>query len=633
MVERKKRPSKKTAVVPQKKFFEWNSTVAIYLGAALFLALLVRLFYVIQLQDSIFYGNYVLDSTVIDNWAKDIASGDLVGENPYFRAPLYPYIVGLFYSIFGEGPFPVIIYQNLLGLLTVTLTFFYARYLFSERIARIAGFAVAFWPTLFYFEGELMITTTSVFLSTAAIISLHLALERGRRRGFLLAGLILGLAAIARPTILPIVLVVPVYYWFKRSRTSVRPRAVLRYALLYIAGIAIPIVPVTVRNAVVADDMVLISSQAGANFYIGNSKRADGLTVAMPAYGPIYEAGEYNDNIYTQSKSVARYKLRRDDLKDSEVSSFWVKETLGEIGSNPARFVILIAKKFYYFWHGQEIFNNKSLYYAAEYSVLMKILLWKNLLNFPSGIMFPLMLAGIVIAIRQRREVGVPLANLILYSLVVTLFFVCSRFRQPIIPVALIFAAFAADYIVAHFKSRNTDWKLGVGVFAAFVVLLNLGGDIESRINKSQYQNMLGNLYLHKDMFKEAVPHFQKALEIAPDNRPAIGALATAYSELGMYDQAEVMYKRGIQLHRNSAQFHYNLGTLYYNTGRYDEAKPYYWRVIQLDPRYVNPYKGLGAIYEMQDKPDSAIVVFKTLLRHDPRNPFAHQKLRELGAE
>jgi len=616
-----------------KRFFLWNRDIAISLGAVLLIAVLVRIFYVIQLQDSVFYGNYVLDSTVIDNWARDIASGDLLGENPFFRAPLYPYVAGLLYSVFGETPLPVIIYQNILGLLTVILTFFYARYLFSQRIATIAGFAAALWPTLIYFEGELMITTTAVFLSTASIVSLHLALEQRKHWKYLIAGIILGIAAVARPTILPIVLIVPIYYLFHKSNSRFRLQVVLKFALFYILGIIIPIVPVTLRNVVVADDLVLISSQAGANFYIGNSKTADGLTVAMPAYGPIYEAGEYDDNIYTQSKSVARYFTRRDDLKDSEVSSFWVGKTFDEAGDNPARFVILLGKKFYYFWHGQEIFNNKSLYYAADYSMFMRAFLWKYILNFPSGVMFPLMLAGIVIAVMQRKTVGVPVGYLAIYSLVVTIFFVCSRFRQPIIPVALIFASFGVDYIISRIRVRDFDWKIAVGVFAVFLVLLNLGGNIESRINRSQYQNMLANLYKHREMYDEAVSHYKQALEIASDNRAAIAGLGTTYAEMGLYDEAEVMYKRGIQLYKSWAKLHYNLGTLYHNNGRYDEAKPYFWRVIELDPKFEFPYQGLGSIYEFQNKPDSAIIVYKLLLEALPQHPLAIQKLQELGGE
>jgi len=49
-------------------------------------------------------------------------------------------------------------------------------------------------------------------------------------------------------------------------------------ALLFAAGLVLPIIPVTLHNALVGHDFVPIASQGGVNFYIGNNPVADGYT-------------------------------------------------------------------------------------------------------------------------------------------------------------------------------------------------------------------------------------------------------------------------------------------------------------------------------------------------------------------
>ena len=47
--------------------------------------------------------------------------------------------------------------------------------------------------------------------------------------------------------------------------------------VLFALGIILVISPVTIRNWVVGRDLVLLTSQAGQNFYIGNNPRASGF--------------------------------------------------------------------------------------------------------------------------------------------------------------------------------------------------------------------------------------------------------------------------------------------------------------------------------------------------------------------
>ena len=48
-----------------------------------------------------------MDAAVHDSWARGLLNGTWPPAEPFFRAPLYPYFLGLLYKIFDASRFPV----------------------------------------------------------------------------------------------------------------------------------------------------------------------------------------------------------------------------------------------------------------------------------------------------------------------------------------------------------------------------------------------------------------------------------------------------------------------------------------------------------------------------------------------
>lgn len=138
---------------------------------------IVRVIYDIELINDIFLNTYQLDSRVLHTWALDILNGD-TANLAFFRAPLYPYILAFIYKIFGVSPWPVIIFQNLLGLMTGIVTYLFASRLFGRQVALWSGLVVMIYPTLLIFEGETMITSLEVFLYTLTAYLVYLSIEK-----------------------------------------------------------------------------------------------------------------------------------------------------------------------------------------------------------------------------------------------------------------------------------------------------------------------------------------------------------------------------------------------------------------------------------------------------------------------
>ncbi len=587
-------------------------------------ALLARIIYALNLQDSIFWGLNILDADAIDKWAKQIASGILSDGKPFYRAPLYGYLIGGLYAIFGASPLTVICFQTTLGLGIVYLTFVYARQLFDRRIALTAATIVALYPTLIFYESELMITTLEVFLGLGAVITIHRALEFHSNRSLVIAGLVLGLAAITRPTFLVLAPLLPIALYLAKKSSDMRP--IMTASGIFLAGMIIPIVPVTLHNVIAGDDFVLISSQGGANFYLGNSAEADGITARQ--FAPTRGNSYYQDNV--MSIETAESELGR-SLKHSEASSYWSKRAFADIFDQPVRAIKLLLKKCYLFWHGQEIYNAKSLYFSGDYSWLMRITLWKYVVNFPSGVLFPLMILGIYLGVKEGRALTVPGGYLTAYMAAIALFFVCARFRQPIIPMAAIFAGAAVVRSLKLWKERNwSALRIPTAILLISGIALNWGGDIDSADNKSQYSTLLGNLYFSRRDIPKSIEYFEQALTVQPENTRACSQLGVAYAENGQFEMAVKTIQSGIERFPDYAGFHSNLGNTFARFGRPQEAVGSFKRAIELVPNSMEAHLGLAQVYEMLQLPDSARIEYEQVLRLYPNQPLAQQRLSAL---
>src|SRR5439155_8394808 len=94
-----------------------------------------------------------------------------------------------------------------------------------------------------------------------------------------------------------------------------------RAAAVFLAGVAIVIVPVAVRNSMVGGGLYVTTSQFGPNFYIGNNPQADG------SYQPLRFGRGAPEYERLDATEIAERALRR-KLKPAEVSGYWTDRAL-----------------------------------------------------------------------------------------------------------------------------------------------------------------------------------------------------------------------------------------------------------------------------------------------------------------
>jgi 4-amino-4-deoxy-L-arabinose transferase-like glycosyltransferase len=182
---------------------------------------------------------------------------------------------GAFYATGGAHEGTARIVELLLGMAAIVVVFLLGRRIACRPAGLIAAFAVAVYPPFIHSTGALYSEPLAIFALPAAVLAFLWAAEQERLRAWLVPGLLFGVTAMARPEYLVVggAFVLLAAIRVGRAR-GWQPG--LTGAALLLAGLLLPIVPWTIRNIVVLDRAVPISTGGGKALYVGTYLPADG---------------------------------------------------------------------------------------------------------------------------------------------------------------------------------------------------------------------------------------------------------------------------------------------------------------------------------------------------------------------
>ena len=614
----------------------WANKTRALLAALAVLALGLRLGYLFQAADHPFFDTPIVDARSYTEYARELAAGAWAGRPlPFWQAPFYPYFLAGLFSLFGENYYLPRLLQALAGTATCLLVFALGRRVFSPTVGWIAALGAALYGPLLYFEGELLPTTWAVLFDAMLLLVLLWGQRRGGAWAALGAGLVLGLGVLAVPNVLLFGPVAAwwVYRWWPAATRRGRAFHVAALAL----GLLLLVGPVSLRNRIVGGEWVLISFNAGVNFYLGNNPDYERTVAARPGAGwsevvdlPQREAG------ITQPGAGSRYLLGKS----------WEY-----IRTDPSGYLALLLHKGYLFWHGVEIPRNTDLYAAAEYSPLLRLLLWKYGLAFPFGLVSALALFGAAY-ILLKPERRTPAAYLVLlfagaYMLSVVLFFVTGRYRLPAVPCLLLLAAYGACTLASL---RHRPLYLSAGALAALLLATNAGSTATSPHVAAFHHYSLAAVYESKGMKINALQHYRRAVELDPSHRHALLGLAQMYGATQRYDevahtwrqflshypdqddvrlqfadflrlrgqpqQAAAEYQKLLVRQPDQAHLYLRLGRAAAAAGQPARAEAAYRRALELGAQAAHYL--LGQLYEHQGQPERAARAYQQLLAQQP---------------
>lgn len=629
-----------------------------FLIAVLVFAAIVRIAYLVEFSKTPEFNNPGVDPAYHDYWAWALASGDWtppsvypdpkIRENPYFRPPGYSFFLAIIYKVFGHDYFMARLIQMLIGVLNCFLAYLLVKRLGKPVPALITAFLMAFYWAFIYFDAEFQDVTLQITFGLLLFLLLDYWLSRNRGWPFaLMAGLAAGLFTVVRPNIL--IFIPFVALWMGWVAWKVDKRAAVSGILLLLAGLAVVIGPVTLRNYRVSGKFVLVSSNSGINLYIGNNSETDGVSTFIP------ELQEYlgRKDAWTcfDYPGIVKGIERKTSVKTdySGANGYFNRKAVAFVRENPGKALKFILKKAAFFWGPREISSNEVLDLKRRDSAVLS--------KMPMA--FPFILAsgliGLALALvrlfrnREEREryslFALAFVFVAVYFLSYLPFFVVSRYRLPVVPFLFIAGSYFIHSIFVSLQQKRFKKPAVLGgLFVAVYLLLSV--EIYPYApDLSRYYTQTGLAYVKENKIELARIEYGKALALNPDNIEAnislggmylsesnalgaekcylivlkqnpddVGAnvgLASALALLGRNEEAVGYFEKVIKLAPDNLQAHFNYALMLMRTGKLEQAKEHFMSVANAKPDDRGALINIGKISAEQGKAEEAMVYFK----------------------
>jgi Tfp pilus assembly protein PilF len=483
-----------------------------------------------------------------------------------------------------------------------------------------------YWP-LVYFDNQLLTVGLEVFLDVLMLLVLLIGVQRGKLWLFLLASVVWGLSALTRPNVLVLAPGLLIWIWIGR-RLGARPLRAVPAGLVLLAGAAVVILPVTLRNRIIGGEWVLIATNGGVNFYIGNNPQADGEAAIVPGTRRDWQGG------YQDTHRIPELELGR-RLTEVQVSDYWYRQALAWIGAEPGAWLHLTFHKLRLFWSPLEVPNNQPIWFFARLSPASG-LYW---IGFP--VVACLGLAGLCLLGREWRRWLLLVLFLVLYMATVVAFFCPGRYRLPVVPVLILLAANGLARLPQLWRTRalaRLGTYGGVGCLAALFIATNPPPRAAfEQANEGMAHFNLGLHYAQQathdpSELPQACAHLEEAVRLRPYHAMARLWLGLCLLDLSRIDEADAQFAAALQAGGDEPAVHTFYGATLRSRGWLAEAAEQYRIALDLQPAEVEAYVELGEVLLELKRPDEAAGAFRGALQRDPDNPAARKGLREAQA-
>jgi len=293
---------------------------------------------------------------------------------------------GSFYATGGAREGTARIVELLLGLAAIVVVFLLGRRIGGGPAGLLAAFGVAVYPPFIHSTGALFSEPPAIFTLPAAILAFLWAAdglgnstppvgrgERGALRAglsstplsprhsyakWLLPGFLFGLTALIRPEYLAVGVAFVLLAGFRVGKArGWGPGAAVAASM--VAALLLPIVPWTVRNVIVLDRVVPISTGGGKALYVGTYLPADGEYQRVKALlverylGRDLEPGSEALDEVEPAPLFDRVARAHPELPRDEALGRTGRENLYDyLGEDPVGYAAMTVRKVWRMWSG-----------------------------------------------------------------------------------------------------------------------------------------------------------------------------------------------------------------------------------------------------------------------------------------
>ncbi len=570
------------------------------------LAMAIRLGYLAHLHRDPAADVLQLDAFAYDNLARQIADGTGFPDKVFFQAPLYPFLLGWTYRLFGRNLDLIRILQMLLDSLAVALLFLTTDRILSRAAACIAGTVLSVYPVMIFQSGLILKTSLNIFLSALLLfLILGMKWEKGHLR-YLIIGIVVGLATMAQGSVMlqiPVILL-----WVVARDTVTAPQKWIVHCGMILIGFLGALSPVTLHNYRVGGEFVLLTTQGGANLYIGNSPYSNGTSGRPPRIRMTPEFEEMD--FHREAERACGKKLTA-----HEASKYWFRQSIKWMKEHPVQALKLQIRKFGLFWNRVEIPDNYDFDFYRRYSRILRSFRYPFLVVGIAGVL------GMIFLLPRIKDLWFLYLWFWSFCFIVTGFHVYSRYRLPAVLYLAPFAGQAPLSLLDFIRQRQ--WKKFALSVLGVVLLFSLMSLKLTHYSHAQSYFNLGSALARLGKPEAARKAYMDALEISGDHVPALINLGKLFFQAHQMDQAKIYWNRALALNPESAELQNNLGTLAVMEHRLDSAENHFKNATRIQPDYFLAWLQLGQIYQMKKNFPAAVQAFGTALELEPENAQA----------
>ncbi len=223
----------------------------------------------------------VSDSHAYDTFAQNLANCQNYGWTCDEPSAYWPvgtsFIYSLLYRLFGHHYLPIVIIHILIALVTIALTMYLAEMWFDRQIAVMSGVFLAIWPS----QVQMVTILNSELIFTAVVVIALSVWLTERWNLFIRAGVtgsLLAAACYVRPT----ALLIPALLLFIRYVSTRQIVQTLKATAIMLVVMGLLIAPWSLRNYGEFGEFVVISTNGGANLWMGNNPESTGGYMPLP---------------------------------------------------------------------------------------------------------------------------------------------------------------------------------------------------------------------------------------------------------------------------------------------------------------------------------------------------------------
>jgi len=283
--------------------------------------------------------------------------------------------------------------------------------------------------------------------------------KENKYKNIFIAGLSFSLGVLTRSNFLPIVIIIPFYFWFENSDK----KKTLKNIMIFIIPVITSILFLIIRNYTIRGEFSPYAADPGYVFFEGNNPLSTGQSAIYP---PLVNeiALEYPNkpDFHHQVYAIFARKIKNKNLSVVKTNAFWSKKARNYIFDYPLNFINLILKKTHYFFHDYRRHDLNNAYNYDQNLHKTKFPL------FPFWIISVLSIFGIIISVKKWKKNIIFLSLFFMQFIVLMLVYVSERQRLAILPIFIFFSLYVIDYLI---KNKKRVFYLSIILIISYFAL------------------------------------------------------------------------------------------------------------------------------------------------------------------